>query len=86
MHLWQRLNASAIIRVMADNILYYGDNLDVLRRHVKDETGGGREGDPPGFLLLEEIRAISLSGVSQKKASAGKANLTTFIRPLRKGD
>jgi hypothetical protein len=22
---------------MADNLLYYGDNLDVLRRHVKDE-------------------------------------------------
>ena len=23
---------------MPDNLLYYGDNLDVLRRHVKDES------------------------------------------------
>ena len=23
---------------MSDNLLYYGDNLDVLRRHVKDES------------------------------------------------
>jgi len=22
---------------MADNLLYYGDNLDILRRYVKDE-------------------------------------------------
>lgn len=25
---------------MADNVLYYGDNLDILRRYVKDETVG----------------------------------------------
>lgn len=23
---------------MADNYLYYGDNLDILRRYVKDES------------------------------------------------
>ena len=23
---------------MAENALYYGDNLDVRRRHIKDET------------------------------------------------
>lgn len=23
---------------MPENFLYYGDNLDVLRRHVKDES------------------------------------------------
>jgi len=23
---------------MGDNLLYYGDNLDVLRRHIKDES------------------------------------------------
>ncbi len=23
---------------MPDNYLYYGDNLDILRRYVKDET------------------------------------------------
>lgn len=45
---------------MADNVLYYGDNLDILRRYVKDETvdllcGSGQStlgsptaADPPG--------------------------------------
>ncbi len=32
---------------MADNALYYGDNLDVLRRHVKDETVDLIYLDPP---------------------------------------
>ncbi len=32
---------------MADNTLYYGDNLDVLRRHVKDETVDLIYLDPP---------------------------------------
>lgn len=25
---------------MTKNVLYYGDNLDILRRYVKDETVG----------------------------------------------
>lgn len=25
---------------MAENILYYGDNLDILRRYIKDEMIG----------------------------------------------
>jgi len=29
------------------NLLYYGDNLDVLRRHVKDETVDLVYLDPP---------------------------------------
>src|SRR6267378_5509733 len=32
---------------MADNVLYYGDNLDVLRRHIKDETVDLVYLDPP---------------------------------------
>ncbi len=32
---------------MADNVLYYGDNLDVLKRHVKDETVDLIYLDPP---------------------------------------
>jgi 16S rRNA G966 N2-methylase RsmD len=23
---------------MSENVLYYGDNLDILRRYIKDET------------------------------------------------
>jgi 16S rRNA G966 N2-methylase RsmD len=32
---------------MNDNLLYYGDNLDVLRRHVKDESVDLVYLDPP---------------------------------------
>lgn len=32
---------------MSDNMLYYGDNLDVLRRHIKDETVDLVYLDPP---------------------------------------
>ncbi len=32
---------------MPHNLLYYGDNLDVLRRHVKDETVDLVYLDPP---------------------------------------
>ena len=32
---------------LVDNILYYGDNLDVLRRHIKDETIDLIYLDPP---------------------------------------
>ena len=32
---------------MPDNLLYYGDNLDVLRRHVKDESVDLVYLDPP---------------------------------------
>lgn len=32
---------------MADNVLYYGDNLDVLRRHIKDESVDLIYLDPP---------------------------------------
>ena len=32
---------------MAENVLYYGDNLDVLRRHVADESVDLVYLDPP---------------------------------------
>jgi adenine specific DNA methylase Mod len=32
---------------MADNLLFYGDNLDVLRRHIPDESVGLVYLDPP---------------------------------------
>ncbi len=32
---------------MAENILYYGDNLDILRRYVKDESVALIYLDPP---------------------------------------
>jgi 16S rRNA G966 N2-methylase RsmD len=32
---------------MADNFLYYGDNLDILRRYIKDESIDLVYLDPP---------------------------------------
>ena len=32
---------------MAENVLYYGDNLDVMRRHIKDESFDLVYLDPP---------------------------------------
>jgi hypothetical protein len=32
----------------ADNVLYYGDNLDVLRRHIADESADLAYLDPCG--------------------------------------
>jgi site-specific DNA-methyltransferase (adenine-specific) len=33
--------------MMADNILYYGDNLEILRRYIKDESVDLVYLDPP---------------------------------------
>ena len=32
---------------MAENVLYYGDNLDILRRYIKDESIDLIYLDPP---------------------------------------
>ncbi len=32
---------------MAENVLYYGDNLEILRWYIKDETIGLIYLDPP---------------------------------------
>jgi DNA modification methylase len=47
---WPGLGSLAVGRYrsrMAENVLYYGDNLDVLRRHIKDETVDLVYLDPP---------------------------------------
>ncbi len=37
---------------MPDNLLYYGDNLDVLRRHIRDESVDLVYLDTPLYILL----------------------------------
>jgi site-specific DNA-methyltransferase (adenine-specific) len=32
---------------MAENILYYGDNLEILRRYIEDESADLVHLDPP---------------------------------------
>ena len=41
------LSTTFFVMPPADNLLYYGDNLDVLRRHVKDESVDLVYLDPP---------------------------------------
>ena len=55
---------------MAENTLFYGDNLDVLRRYVKDET--------VDFIYLDSIpiQGISITFVT----SAPRFSRATQLR------
>ncbi len=55
---------------MADNYLYYGDNLDVLRRYVKDESVDLVYLDPPFNSRQERNRYHLLSKEIQRKKRA----------------
>ena len=57
---------------MAKNILYYGDNLDVLRLHVKDETVGLIYLDPP-FNSNQSYNVLLAEHGGAKAASQIKA-------------
>ena len=48
---------------MNDSLLYYGDNLDVLRRHEKDESVNLVYLDPPFNLSTR----FALRGIWRKK-------------------
>ncbi len=42
---------------MAENVLYYGDNLDILQRYIKDETIDLIYLDPPfDTFLIDQPR------------------------------
>jgi hypothetical protein len=45
---------------MADNFLYYGDNLDILRRYLKDESVDLVYLDPP-FKSDQEYNVLFAS-------------------------
>ena len=58
---------------MDPNLLYYGDNLDVLRRHVKDETV-----DLPGAVVerAPEGREVHLLAVSRDQLVVAEVKAT----------
>ena len=58
---------------MADNVLYYGDNLDVLHLHIKDETVDLVYLDPP-FNSEQEYNVLFES----KDGSAAPAQIKAF--------
>jgi 16S rRNA G966 N2-methylase RsmD len=50
----------------ATNMLYYGDNLDILRRYVKDETVDLVYLDPPFNSKDRRIFGTRSSGSGQR--------------------
>lgn len=42
-----------------DNVLYYGDNLDILRRYVKDESVDLIYLDPPFKSVHKSLRKMN---------------------------
>lgn len=58
---------------MDDSILYYGDNLDVLRRHVKDETVDLIYLDPP-FKSNQDYNVL----FDEQDGSRSKAQIKAF--------
>lgn len=56
------------MNVPHDNILYYGDNLDVLRRHVKDETVDLVYLDPP-FNSSQDYNVLFAERSGERSAS-----------------
>jgi site-specific DNA-methyltransferase (adenine-specific) len=78
--------------VMAENLLYYGDNLDILRRYVKDETVDLVYLDPPfnsdqnynvlfaehnGSRSSAQIRAFEDTWCWNQEAAAAYDEITT---------
>jgi DNA modification methylase len=43
---------------MAENRLYYGDNLDILQRYVKDETVDLVYLDPPSNMAKTSLTSV----------------------------
>jgi 16S rRNA G966 N2-methylase RsmD len=50
---------------MAENILYYGDNLEILRRYIKDESVDLVYLDPP-FKSDQDYNVLFAWFVSQR--------------------
>jgi adenine specific DNA methylase Mod len=62
---------------MADNLLYYGDNLDILRRYVKDETVDLVYLDPP-FKSNQDYNVLFAEQDGSRSAAQIKAFADTW--------
>ena len=56
---------------MADNLLFYGDNLDVLRRHIDDESVDLVYLDPP-FKSDQSYNVLFAEGMAVKQQLRSK--------------
>jgi DNA modification methylase len=57
---------------MADNLLYYGDNLDILQRYIKDETIDLVYLDPP-FKSNQDYNVLFAEQDGSRSAAQIKA-------------
>lgn len=68
---------------MADNCLYYGDNLGILRRYIKDETVDLIYLDPP----FNSKATYNILFGEQNASEAAAQQTVTFRRgPKAKGE
>ncbi len=63
---------------MADNLLCYGDNLDILRRYIKDETVDLVYLDPP-FKSNHDYNVL----FAEQNGTRSTAQIKAFEDPWR---
>src|SRR5450830_1568444 len=70
----------------ADNLLFYGDNLDVLRRHIKDETVDLIYLDPPfnsnanyNVLFKEQDGKGAAAQIQAFRALVGQSDMLAYL-------
>jgi len=63
---------------MADNLLYYGDNLDILRRYIKEESIDLVYLDPP-FKSNQDYNVL----FAEQDGSRSKAQIKAFVDTWR---
>jgi DNA modification methylase len=77
---------------MAENVLYYGDNLDILRQHVRDETVDLVYLDPPFNsnrsynVLFREAALRNGAGKGAAARASSQAQITAFDDSWHWGD
>jgi hypothetical protein len=71
------------IRSQELNTLYYGDNLDVLRRYVKDETGG-RSSSKRSAACPGDVMRIGWAG-SDPRPELVEGEIRAGLRELSEG-
>jgi hypothetical protein len=71
---------------MAENTLYYGDNLDILRRYIKDETIDFAFRPCPFAFLLDIFPALLHNTVvmaeDPEEGIRDESRSATFVRAV----
>jgi len=69
---------------MPGNVLYYGDNLDLLRRYIKDETVDLVYLDPPHSVTFKQAPKATGKGEKTELGLRGERRTRgSFSEPAR---